>query len=153
MVVSFNLLSNQINWLIMMKLTLFLLQPNGYVLLRDYAVGDLAQVDLRSFLFFWLIFYLISRCWIHLYSSFFYTTAPSWHLWGWVFSAVALVYSQLIYLMSWIKYFPHGFCLGASIPINVGRMCVNMSLSLPSCLSGCWPYSKLSSLMMVNRKD
>lgn len=45
----------------MMKLTFFLLQPNGYVLLRDYAVGDLAQVDLHSSFSFGLLFYLISR--------------------------------------------------------------------------------------------
>ena len=39
----------------MMKLTFFfLLQPNGYVLLRDYAVGDLAQVDLHACFFFYL---------------------------------------------------------------------------------------------------
>ena len=39
----------------------FLFQPNGYVLFRDYAVGDLAQVSLcgiffRLFLFIYLWF-------------------------------------------------------------------------------------------------
>lgn len=35
-----------------------LLQPNGYLLFRDYATGDLAQVDMQSTNSFLFIFYV-----------------------------------------------------------------------------------------------
>ena len=39
----------------------FLFQPNGYVLFRDYAIGDLAQVSLRCIFFLLFICGLIKR--------------------------------------------------------------------------------------------
>lgn len=41
---------DEMNCLIGVTPTFFFFQPNGYVLLRDYAIGDLAQVDV-TFIF------------------------------------------------------------------------------------------------------